>query len=226
MNGKLEFLSEDDMQTTPSSVLMRVAAMASFLASTPPEMLGHELCDLAFNSYAWTRPSASVLSLEIPWSFCLQSADLTSRLSEFALSRVMDVEAYDASLEERRSALTMRRSAGDWAYTISAADFVRFIATCKLGAEALYLVSMFREENDSRIRGLRWDLWQSICLGWQVSEDGYDWLEKQTALLLQNAEACLGQFVEEPLQERLAQLLRVAKPSDSRSAVEKKWWIC
>ena len=214
--GMLSLLSDDDVQFVPSAVLMRVPALAKFLASLSADMLRHDLCDLAFCSYSWNNPAASMADLDIPWSFCSRSPDVAARLAEFAL-RVMEGEAFDASLEERQSALAMRRSAGNWAYAISAADFVRFVTACKWGAEGLCLLRTFRAEDDPWMGAIRRSLWQKIASAWQVSEDGCDWLERQTSPLLRHAEAALGMFAEEPSPERLAQLLRVTKLSDSRN---------
>ena len=222
LKGSLGLLSEQDVRATTSSVVMRVPAMAKFLASVPEPMRRHELLDLAFCSYAWHEPGAHMTSLDIPWSFCLRNHDVAGRLAEFALSRFVNGEGYDASLEERQGALMMRRSAGDWAYAISAADFVRFVAACRLGAEALYLVGMFCPEDDSAKNAIAQSLWQRVGLCWKVCQDGHRWMENQTALLLQDAEATLGSLAKEPSEDRLSQLLRMSKLADSRAEPENR----
>ena len=219
-SGSLGHLSENDVRTTCSSIVVRMPSLAKFLASIPSDILTHEFCDLAFCSYAWNDPCGRVTKLDLPWSVCLCCHDLAARLAEFALGSVVDGEGYDASLEERKSALIKRRSAGDWAYAISAADFVRFIACCRLGAEALYLMDMFYPADDSMLVVLKLDLWRRVALKWQLCQDGCNWIEEQTVRFLQDAEASLGRFADEPSQERLSQLLRVSKPSDSRTGME------
>ncbi|CAE7242029.1 PFA3 [Symbiodinium sp. CCMP2592] len=180
-SGSLGRLSENDVRTTCSSIVVRVPSLAKFLASIPSDILTHEFCDLAFCSYAWNDPCGRVTKLDLPWSVCLCCHDLAARLAEFALSSVVDgAQGYDASLEERKSALMKRRSAGDWAYAISAADFVRFIACCRLGAEALYLMGMFYPADDSMLVALKLDLWRRVALKWQLCQDGCNWIEVQT----------------------------------------------
>ncbi|CAE7754334.1 PFA3 [Symbiodinium sp. CCMP2456] len=179
-SDSLGHLSENDVRTTCSSIVVRVPSLAKFLASISSDILRHEFCDLAFCSYAWNDPCGQVTKLDLPWSVCLCCHDLAARLAEFALSSVVDGEGYDASLEERKSALIKRRSAGDWAYAISAADFVRFIACCRLGAEALYLIGMFYPRDDSMLVVLKLDLWRRVALKWQLCQNGCNWIEEQT----------------------------------------------
>ena len=219
-SGSLGHLSENDVRTTCSSIVVRVPSLAKFLASISSDVLRHEFCDLAFCSYAWNDPCGQVTKLDLPWSVCLCCHDLAARLAEFALGSVVDGDGYDASLEERKSALIKRRSAGDWAYAISAADFVRFIACCRLGAEALYLIGMFYPGEDRMLAVLKLDLWRRVAQKWQLCQNGCNWIEEQTVHFLQDAEASLGRFAEEPSQERLSQLLRTSKPSDSRTGME------
>lgn len=101
-SGSLGHLSENDVRTTCSSIVVRVPSLAKFLASISSDVLRHEFCDLAFCSYAWNDPCGQVTKLDLPWSVCLCCHDLAARLAEFALGSVVDGDGYDASLERKK----------------------------------------------------------------------------------------------------------------------------
>ncbi|CAE8600529.1 unnamed protein product, partial [Polarella glacialis] len=208
-----------------SAVLIRLPALAEFVASAPRAALGHELCGLAFCSFAWrtggglTTAAATVAEAGCRrWTFFSRDGGTALCIATFALQQVFGEEAYDASQEERRWALALRRSAGSWASdTLSAADFVRLLAAARFAAEALALRSTFDQEAPAS-PSLP-ELWQPLGAAFGIGAEGISWLEKQAPSLVAEARERLGE-PHEP-ESRIGDLLRTGKPSSASASSSK-----
>lgn len=203
----LEETSTPEERWSSSSVLMRLPVLCKFLASLPPAMLGHRLCDLAFCSYAWSEPAAlNLRNLTLP-SVALPHRAPAQRIVQAALEESLMEEL---SMEEKQAAFGMRRSAGRWAEVISAKDFLRFFICAHLAAEGLQLMQLF----GSKVTSVDAEVWKRISEAFEVGDDGFQWLQRQAPEFSKQAKLALGEL-QEP-DEKLTLLLRSNKPSHSR----------
>lgn len=174
-------------------------------------MLSHQLCDLAFCSYAWNDPNVVHLEAK-PTPWLVQLDGLPHPADRIVRNVLAQSYCEDPSMEEKQAAFALRRSAGAWAQElISAADFVRFFVCCQLAAEALALMQVFGESSSL---GIQRAVWRHLAEAFQLGEDGFQWLIQSPEF--SKAKLALGEL-REP-EEKLGLLLRSNKLSHSTEA--------